>query len=98
IAVLISLGVLGQLGAWIAGSARIPFVIGIDRYMPAAFGSLHPRWRTPHVSILTAGVTCTVFLLVMQAGENLRIAYQLLVDITGITYFLPFSYLFASSR
>jgi amino acid transporter len=97
IAVLISLGVLGQLGAWIAGSARIPFVIGIDRHMPAAFGRLHPRWRTPHVSILTAGVTCTVFLLIMQAGENLRIAYQLLVDITVITYFIPFAYLFAAS-
>lgn len=97
IAVLISLGVLGQLGAWIAGSARIPFVIGIDRHMPAAFGRLHPRWRTPHISILTAGVTCTIFLLIMQAGENLRIAYQLLVDITVITYFIPFAYLFAAS-
>jgi hypothetical protein len=33
----------------------------------------------------------------MQAGENLRIAYQLLVDITVITYFIPFAYLFAAS-
>ncbi|HWQ56500.1 MAG TPA: APC family permease [Bryobacteraceae bacterium] len=91
---LILLGVAGQLGAWIGGSARLPFVIGLDRYLPPAFARLHPRFRTPWISILAQGGACTVFLLVLQAGSSLQTAYQLLVDMTVITYFIPFLYLF----
>ena len=64
---------------------------------PPAFARLHPRWGTPHVSLLAQGAVCTVFLLALQAGETLRTAYQLLVDMTVITYFIPFLYLFAAS-
>jgi len=97
LAVLITLGITGQLGAWLAGGARVPFAIGLDRYLPAAFARLHPRWGTPHVAILSLGAACTGFLLVMQVGENLRTGYQLLVDMTVITYFIPFLYLFLSA-
>ena len=89
--------VTGQLGAWIAGSARLPFVIGIDHYLPPIFSRLHPRWRTPHLSILILSGACTVFVIAMQAGENLRIGYQLLVDMTVMTYFVPFLYLFGAA-
>lgn len=97
LAFAIGLGVTGQLGAWIAGSARLPFVIGIDHYLPPIFSRLHPRWRTPHFSILILSGACTVFVAAMQAGENLRIAYQLLVDMTVVTYFVPFLYLFGAA-
>jgi amino acid transporter len=30
----------------------VPFQVGVDRYLPAAFGKIHPRWKTPFVSIL----------------------------------------------
>ncbi len=97
LAFAICLSITGQLGAWIAGSARLPFVIGIDHYLPPVFSRLHPRWRTPHFSILILSGACTVFVAVMQAGENLRIGYQLLVDMTVITYFVPFLYLFGAA-
>jgi amino acid transporter len=90
-------GVMGQVAVWIAGTARLPFVIGIDHHLPPVFGRLHPRWGTPHFSILILGGACTFFVLVMQAGENLRIGYQLLVDMTVITYFVPFLYLFGAA-
>ena len=93
----VCLGVVGQLAVWIAGTARLPFVIGIDHYLPPVFGRLHPRWRTPHFSILILSGACSVFLLVMQAGENLHTAYQLLVDMTVITYFVPYLYLFGAT-
>ena len=97
IAFTVCLGVVGQLAVWIAGTARLPFVIGIDHYLPPAFSRLHPRWQTPHLSILVLSGACSVFLLVMQAGENLRTAYQLLVDMTVITYFVPYLYLFGAT-
>jgi amino acid transporter len=97
LAVLVLGGVLGQLAAWLGGSARIPFVIGIDRYFPRSFSRVHPRWGTPHVAILVQGVACTLFLAALQAGENLRAGYQLMVDMTVITYFLPYLYIFGAS-
>ncbi len=96
-AALIGLGAAGQLSAWVGASARIPFAIGMDRYLPAAFGRLHPRWRTPHVAILTQGIACTVFFLALQAGESARGAYQVLVDMTVITTFVPYLYMFAAA-
>lgn len=98
VAVLMTMGITGQLGAWLGGSARLPFVIGVDRYLPRAFARLHPRWGTPHVAILAQAVACSVFLLAMQAGESLRAGYQLLVDMTVVTYFIPFLYMFAAGR
>ncbi len=96
-AALVTLGITGQLGAWIGGSARVPFAIGLDRHLPPAFARLHPRWGTPHVAILTQAAACTAFLLAMQLGESLRIGYQLLVDMTVVTYFIPFGYLFLTA-
>lgn len=94
---LISLGVMGQFGAWVGGAARLAFVIGLDRYLPASFGRLHPRWGTPHVALLSQGAACTAIVIAMQLGETLRSGYQLLVDMTVITYLIPFLYLFGAA-
>jgi len=95
-ALLIIVSMLGQLTAFVAGNTRLPFALGIDRYFPPVFAKLHPRWGTPYVSILLQGALSSVLLLLMQLGENLRAAYQILVDLTVIATFLPFVYIFAS--
>ena len=46
-AILVTVGNAGGVGSTVAGIARVPFVVGIDRYLPAAFGKIHPRWKTP---------------------------------------------------
>lgn len=97
LSLLVCLSVGGQLSSWIAGAARIPYVIGIDHLLPESFARTHPRWGTPHVSILTQGVASTAFLLILHAGESLKAGYQILVDMTVILYFIPFAYLFGSA-
>jgi amino acid transporter len=97
LALLVLAGIVGQLGAWLGASARIPFAIGIDRYLPPSFARLHSRWGTPYVTILVQGIAATVFLALLQAGENLRAGYQLMVDMTVITYFLPYLYIFGAA-
>src|SRR5262249_9728905 len=37
-ALLVTVGNAGGVGSTVAGIARVPFVVGIDRYLPAAFG------------------------------------------------------------
>jgi glutamate:GABA antiporter len=95
-AVLVSVGNAGGVGSTVAGVARVPFIVGIDRYLPAAFAKIHSRWRTPWVSILVQAGISGAILLVSQISETVRGAYQALVDITIIIYFIPFLYMFAA--
>ncbi|HEY6445829.1 MAG TPA: APC family permease [Acidobacteriaceae bacterium] len=95
-AVLVSFGNAGGVGSTVAGIARVPFVVGIDRYLPAAFGKIHPRWKTPWVSMLIQGGLSGAFLLLSQINDTTRGAYQSLVSIAIILYFIPFLYMFAA--
>jgi amino acid transporter len=95
LAVLILTGAAGAFGSWLSGCARLPFVIGLDEYLPPSLARLHPRWGTPYLALLGEGAFCTFFLVAMSLGENLRAAYQLLVDLTTVTSMFPFLYLFA---
>jgi len=96
-AVLVTAGNAGGVGTTVAGVARVPFQVGIDRYLPAAFGKIHPRWRTPYISILVQAVISGAVLLLSQISETTRGAYQELIDVAIILYFLPFLYMFAAA-
>ena len=95
-AVLIVVTGLGGVGAWLAGSARIPFVVGLDRHLPPVLASIHPRWKTPYVALLVQGVGATIFILLGIIGSSVEEAYLVLVDTTIIVYFIPYIYLFLS--
>ncbi|HXC32337.1 MAG TPA: APC family permease [Verrucomicrobiae bacterium] len=96
-ALLVTVGNAGGVGTTVAGVARIPFIVGIDRYMPAAFGKIHPRWKTPYFSILVQAAVSSVILLLAQINDNTRGAYQILVDAATILYFIPFIYMYAAA-
>jgi amino acid transporter len=95
-AFLIALSGLGGVSAWIAGASRIPFLAGIDRYLPAQFGRLHPKHATPHVAILWMGVISTFLIVMSLAGGPVQEAYLVLANFTIIVYFIPYLYLFAA--
>ena len=95
-AILAAVGNAGGIGSTVAGVARIPFVVGIDRYLPAAFGKIHPKWRTPWVSILVQALISGAILLLIQVNETANSAYQILVDTATILYFIPFLYVYAA--
>ena len=95
-ALLVSVGNAGGVGSTVAGIARVPFVVGIDRYLPAAFGKIHSRWKTPYISILVQAGVSGAILLASQINETTRGAYQFLIDAAIILYFIPFLYMFAA--
>jgi glutamate:GABA antiporter len=88
------LGLLGGIGS---ATSRMPFAAGVDHLLPEAFGRVHPRWGTPHVSILVLGVVASFFLVVYQLGDTLRAAFDEMVSLMLLTGFLPFVYLFGSA-
>jgi amino acid transporter len=95
-AILVTVGNAGGVGSTVAGIARVPFVVGVDRYLPEAFGKIHPRWKTPYVSIIVQAVVSGAILLGSQISETTRGAYQFLIDAGIILYFIPFLYMFAA--
>lgn len=95
VALLQVVGYIGGVGAWIAASARLPFVAGIDRYLPRAFGKVHPKWGTPYIALLVqAGFTVLFIVMAQWAGETAERAYNILIKLSTITYFIPYLYLF----
>lgn len=96
VAALITLNAMGGVGSWFAATARLPFVAGLDRYLPRAFGSVHPRFHTPHVALLVQAAISVVFVILGQAGTSVRGAYDVLVSMSIITNFVPFLFMFAA--
>lgn len=96
-AVLVTVGNAGGVGSTVAGIARVPFVVGIDRYLPAAFGKIHPKWKTPYISILVQAILSGAILVLSQIqSKSVIIGYQLVVSAAIILYFIPFLYMFAA--
>lgn len=96
IALLLAVSRIGGVGAWLVGSSRVAFVVGLDRYFPEAFSRIHPRWRTPHIAILVQGAIAVIFLLlsVLGKGTTVETAFLILIDMSLLIYFVPYLYLF----
>jgi glutamate:GABA antiporter len=95
-ALLVGLNAVGGPAAYLSSTSRLPFVAGIDRYLPAAFGKIHPRFRTPWVAIGVYGLAGMGMALLGQAGTTVRGAYDALISWTVLTYFIPYLFLFAA--
>ncbi|MBV8246336.1 MAG: APC family permease [Candidatus Eremiobacteraeota bacterium] len=96
-ALLVAASCLGSCGAWLGAIARIPFVAGIDNYLPKAFGYAHPRFGSPVVALVTQAVIAAIFVLLGQGGMSVRAAYAVLVSTTVLITMLPFLYVFAAA-
>jgi glutamate:GABA antiporter len=95
-ALLLAIGGIGGVGAWLASGARLAYVTGVDRYLPASFGRVHPKWGTPHVALIAQAAGAALFTLLSQLGTGVRGAYEALTALTAIAYFIPLMLMFAA--
>jgi amino acid transporter len=86
-------GLQGPIDAIDAAATRLA---GLDHYRPESFGRVHPKWRTPHVALLTLAATIVICIFLSQAGQSVKGAYDILVSMTVICTLIPFLFLFAS--
>jgi glutamate:GABA antiporter len=96
-AFLVALSCVGSAGAWLGAVARIPFVAGIDHYLPQGFGRMHPRWGSPVAALVTQAGIAAIFIFLGQGGTSVRGAYDVLVSSTVVITMVPFLFLFASA-
>ncbi len=97
---LLALGNLAGTNIWFGGAARVPFAAGVDRALPAWFARLSPRRGAPVNAILVQGVASTLvfmaslFLSVSGGQTSIQEAYDIMVNLTILVYFVPYLYLF----
>jgi len=92
-ALLVTIGTIGGITAWVTATARLPFVVGVDRYLPSALGDLHPRFGTPHIALIIQGVLTSLMLVAALSGSSIHDAYVILIDMTAIMSLLPLAYI-----
>jgi amino acid transporter len=96
IAILMTLAMrVAQVSVSFTAVTRLPMVAGWDRLLPAAFSTLHPRFRTPVNSILLVAACAFVVSLVSLIGVGQAEAFQLLFNAGGIFYALTYVVMFA---
>ena len=99
---LLAVGSIGGTSSWIAGAARVPFAAGVDAVMPSAFARLSEEYRTPHIALIVQALAATALFLASlyfslgQSETSLQDAYDIMVNLTILIYFVPYLYLFAA--
>jgi amino acid transporter len=94
---LVLASAVGQFGGLIASVSRLPYAAAVDGLLPKAFARVHPRWHTPHWSILCFGAVASFLLVIFQLGDTFEAAYQELVSLMVIAGFLPYIYMFGGA-
>jgi amino acid transporter len=96
-ALMLSLSIAGIGSAWMAGSARIPFVAGLDSYMPSWLGKVHPKYATPYAALaIQAAVSSALVALNFAGGERVQGAFQRMLSLAVVLQLVPFLYMFAA--
>jgi amino acid transporter len=96
-AVMLSLSIAGIGSAWMGGSARIPFVAGLDSYMPAAMGKVHPKYSTPHVALIVQGLVSLILIVLnFSLSGGVQEAFQKMLSAAVVLQLVPFLYVFAA--
>ena len=96
-AFLLSVSIAGIGSAWLGGSARIPFVAGLDSYMPAWLGKIHPKYATPYAALVVhASVSLILVILNFVSTGNVQASFQSLLSLAVVLQLIPFLYVFGA--
>ena len=95
-AVLLSLSIAGIGSAWMGGSARIPFVAGLDSYMPSWLGKVHSRYTTPYAALILQGCVSAILVVLNFVIAGVQETFQKLLSLAVVLQLVPFVYMFAA--
>jgi glutamate:GABA antiporter len=94
-AFLLSLSIAGIGSAWLGGSARIPFVAGLDSYLPEWLGKIHPKYATPYAALIVhASVSLILVIVNFVATGGVQESFQSLLSLAVVLQLIPFLYMF----
>src|ERR1700733_760914 len=96
-AVVLSLSIAGIGSAWMGGSARIPFVAGLDSYMPSWLGKVHPKYATPYAALIVQAVVSLILIVLnFTLSGGVQETFQTMLSLAVVLQLVPFLYVFAA--
>jgi amino acid transporter len=97
-AFLLSVSIAGIGSAWLGGSARIPFVAGLDSYMPSWLGKIHPRYATPYAALIVHAAVSMILVVINFSftSAGVQETFQKLLSLAVVLQLVPFLYMFAA--
>ncbi|WP_060680847.1 APC family permease [Virgibacillus halodenitrificans] len=54
------MGIFTGINGFLVSSSRMLLAMGRARILPAAFTKIHPKYKTPHIGIITAVIVCFI--------------------------------------
>src|ERR1700693_1923203 len=88
-ALMLSISIAGIGSAWLAGSARIPFVAGLDSYLPSWLGKVHPKYLTPYPALIVHACISMALVILNSIGAGVQETFQRLLSLAvGLQLFL----------
>jgi len=95
-ALMLSISIAGIGSAWLAGSARIPFVAGLDSYMPSWLGKVHPQYSTPYAALIVHATVSMILVIVNFTAAGVQETFQKLLSLAVVLQLIPFLYMFGA--
>ena len=97
-AFLLSISIAGIGSAWLGGSARIPFVAGLDSYMPSWLGKIHPKYATPYAALIVHAAVSMILVVINFSftGAGVQETFQKLLSLAVVLQLIPFLYMFGA--
>ncbi len=97
-ALMLSVSIAGIGSAWLGGSARIPFVAGLDSYMPAWLGKVHPKYVTPYAALIVHAAVSLILVVInfSFSGAGVQETFQKLLSLAVVLQLIPFLYMFGA--
>jgi len=95
-ALMLSISIAGIASAWLGGAARIPFVAGLDSYMPAWLGRIHPRYATPYAALIVHASISILLCVVFFRFSSVQAAFQTMLSLAVVLQLVPYLYVFAA--
>jgi amino acid transporter len=95
-AMMLSFSIAGIGSAWMGGSARIPFVAGLDSYMPSWLGKVHPRYATPYAALIVQAIVSAFLVIMNFFGAGVQETFQKLLSLAVVLQLVPFVYMFGA--
>src|SRR5439155_12724150 len=93
-ALMLSISIAGIGSAWLAGSARIPFVAGLDSYLPSWLGQIHPRYARPYAALIVHATVSLVLVVLNFGVAGVQETFQKLLSLAVVLQLIPFLYMF----
>jgi APA family basic amino acid/polyamine antiporter len=79
---------IGTLNGWILLSGRIPLSVAADGLFPKVLAQIHPRFHTPHISLIISALIASAMIL-LRLSNSLLETFEFIVLLSVLMTLVP---------